>query len=312
MYNSLCRDSQDTKALCFPEAANIHNSIIVGKVPFTSRRESLADYLDNSSACGGHFVMNSGIYKITNTVTGDFYIGSAVDLRRRFGEHRCALVGNRHINTHLQRSWNKYGADSFTFETVLYCDKEHLLEREQFYIDNDKPSYNICLIAGSNLGRKFSDEVKQHMSEAHKGERNYWFGKHITEETKQKISEAKMGEQGHFFGKHHSEETKQQISEANMGERHPMFGKHLTEEHKQHISEAQKGELGNMFGKHHSNETKSKMSETKKGKPNTWQLGKHPSEETKRRMSESASQRQAKIRAQTTSMLEIESAYHGL
>lgn len=208
MYNSLCRDSQDTKALCFPEAANIHNSIIVGKVPFTSRRESLADYLDNGSACGGHFVMDSGIYKITNMVTGDFYIGSSVNLCKRFQTHRSYLVGNRHANTFLQNSWNKYGEQAFEFAAVLLCDKSMALFFEQLLIDGLKPTFNIApYVHACNRGRLLTEEHKrkisetrtgyicseiatQHNSESHKDKPNGRLGKHHTEETKRRMSDA--------------------------------------------------------------------------------------------------------------------------
>lgn len=126
---------------------------------------------------------NCGIYKITNTVTRKFYIGSAVNIKRRWACHRCLLSANTHYNRHLQNSWNKHGEDSFTFEVLEYCGKERLIEREQFYIDNEKPAYNISPTAGNILGVKFTDETKRKRSEAKKGEVK-------SDETKRKISEA--------------------------------------------------------------------------------------------------------------------------
>ena len=111
---------------------------------------------------------NCGIYKITNTVTRKFYIGSAVNIKKRFWLHRYQLSANTHRNRHLQNSWNKHGEDSFTFEVLEYCEKERLIEREQFYIDNEKPAYNISPTAGNSLGVKLTDETKRKMSEAMK------------------------------------------------------------------------------------------------------------------------------------------------
>ena len=31
----------------------------------------------------------SAVYKITNTITGDFYIGSSKDVKRRWAVHKC-------------------------------------------------------------------------------------------------------------------------------------------------------------------------------------------------------------------------------
>ena len=38
--------------------------------------------------------------------------------------------------------------------------KVKLLEREQFWIDNLKPQYNILLVAGSNLGYQHTEKTK--------------------------------------------------------------------------------------------------------------------------------------------------------
>lgn len=38
-------------------------------------------------------------------------------------------------------------------EILEYCDKAKILEREQYYLDTLKPTYNICKVAGSSLGR---------------------------------------------------------------------------------------------------------------------------------------------------------------
>jgi len=169
---------------------------------------------------------NCGIYKITNTVTGKFYIGSAVNIKQRWSVHRCQLSANTHSNRHLQNSWNKHGEDSFTFEVLEYCEKERLIEREQFYIDNEKPAYNISPTAGNSLGVKHTDDTKRKVSEAKKGFKH-------TDESKRKISEARKG-------KVKSDETKRKISEANKGEKHAMYGKHHTDETKRKMSEAMK------------------------------------------------------------------------
>jgi len=87
--------------------------------------------------------MKSGIYKIRNLVNGKIYVGSAVDFDKRKREHFNLLKNNKHVNKHLQSSWNLNGEDSFLFEIIEEVhDKENLIEREQCYIDILKPSYN--------------------------------------------------------------------------------------------------------------------------------------------------------------------------
>lgn len=58
-YNSFCHTKQNTRALCFPKAASLSQSDIVGKVPsINGDHVSLAVSCDNGSAiCEGHFAM---------------------------------------------------------------------------------------------------------------------------------------------------------------------------------------------------------------------------------------------------------------
>ena len=271
---------------------------------------------------------NCGVYKITNTVTGDFYIGSSVNLRERLSQHRRALRGNRHINTHMQRSWNKYGESAFEFNPILYCDTSTTLFYEQLLLDRQKPTFNIAKNAtASMMGLSHSEETKRKISEAQSGERGNNFGKHlseeakrnlservvseetkrkisesgmghvVSEETRRKISEAQSGERGYWFGKRQSDETRSKRSEATSGERGYWFGKNLSEETKRKISEALSGDRNPNFGKSPSDETKRKLSEAHKGKVFTEEhkrklseahKGKTLNEETKRKCSEAA------------------------
>ena len=168
--------------------------------------------------------MNSGIYKISNLVTNDFYVGSAVNLHKRFSQHKSELILQKHYNNYLQNMFNKYGLDNLSFEIIEYVsDVEDLIAREQFYIDLLVPKYNIRKIAESNLGLKWSDKTKQKLSEAKKGNK-YTLGLKHTTESKLKMSASHTGDKNWMYGKIHSESTKQQISKS-------MKGKVQSEEH---------------------------------------------------------------------------------
>ena len=71
----------------------------------------------------------SGIYCIKNLVTGACYIGSTVDIRRRWVEHRNDLVKNAHCNPYLQSSYNFHGK-TFTFEVLEFVECDRLEDRE--------------------------------------------------------------------------------------------------------------------------------------------------------------------------------------
>lgn len=108
----------------------------------------------------------AGIYKITNTITQDFYIGSAVNFKKRFQIHLSYLRKNKHHSRYLQNSFNKYGESIFIFEELVVCPQEYLLKLEQWFLDSLNPIYNICKVAGSWLGQKHSEESKANMKKA--------------------------------------------------------------------------------------------------------------------------------------------------
>jgi len=108
----------------------------------------------------------SGIYKITNLINGKFYIGSSVNLYNRFHTHSTKLKTQVHTSKHLQASYNKYGKDNFIFEVIEYCEKEILIEREQWFLDNLKPQYNKREDATTNLNVKISVESRKKISES--------------------------------------------------------------------------------------------------------------------------------------------------
>lgn len=133
---------------------------------------------------------SAGIYKIEHAVSGKVYVGSAINLQNRWAVHRHALVRGRHHSEKLQRAWNKYGAESFVFVIIELVDaRDRLLSREQHWIDFlDAASggFNAVQIAGSSLGRKFSEATLKKMSASQKGRKH-------TEEAKRKMSIARRG-----------------------------------------------------------------------------------------------------------------------
>ena len=108
-----------------------------------------------------------GIYKIVSKNSGEFYIGSSQNLRKRELDHLSLLRNKKHPNRYLQSVWNKY-QDLF-FIVVEECSIEFLIEREQYYIDTLLPKYNLRSIAESNRGWNMPEESKLKISRANKG-----------------------------------------------------------------------------------------------------------------------------------------------
>ena len=111
----------------------------------------------------------SGIYQIRNIENDKRYVGSAKCFRLRWNAHRANLAKGLHHSPHLQYSWNKHGPSRFAFEILEFCAKQDLIQREQFWIDSLNPEFNVCQVAGSTLGFKFSEETKAKISAKAKG-----------------------------------------------------------------------------------------------------------------------------------------------
>lgn len=259
----------------------------------------------------------AGVYRITCTATGKFYIGSAVDIQKRWNGHRCTLnkgyekrdkdpleipTKDCHNNLHLQRAYNKYGPGAFTWEIVETVEppvdgedlqawaERVLLPREQFHLDLHWAGgcmFNMLPIAGSVLGAKRSLETRARISEA---------ASNPPPETRTKMSEAarrrlpelqaRMAE----VNRNLSPEARAKMAEARKGSSPSAEtrakisaagkGRIPTPETRQKLSAAQSNR---------SPETRAKLSAARKGKRHT--------PETKAKLSEAAKNRSAETRA---------------
>ena len=118
-----------------------------------------------------------GVYKIENTLTGDFYIGSSKDVKRRWREHKRPSVWNRYSKHPLYSDMQKYGVDKFDFQILAEVEIEQLKETEQEFIEMLKPTYNNINAKGWDVKRykehrkeyykeyQYSDKYKEHRKE---------------------------------------------------------------------------------------------------------------------------------------------------
>lgn len=141
--------------------------------------------------------VDTGIYSITNVLSGKQYIGSAVSFARRWARHKRHLRSGNHPNRKLQAAWAKYGEDSFIFEKIAFCPITDLLAVEQVRIDGLRPHYNLAPTAGSQIGIRYGAEHRAKLSVLHTGrylgDKNSNWGKKATPETRAKQSAARMG-----------------------------------------------------------------------------------------------------------------------
>lgn len=223
--------------------------------------------------------MSIGVYQIE--INGKKYIGSAArSISRRWSNHLSELRRGIHGNTYLQRTFNKYGEDNLCFSIIEVVENpEDCVVIEQKYIDTLHPELNLCLIAGSPLGRKHSEETRQRIGIASRGRKH-------SAETKAKMSAATSA-------RPLSKDSRAKQAASIMG--HP-----VSAEARAKISAARTGMPSSMKGKKHTEEAKAKMSAAKKG-ITTWNKGIPHTEESKKKMSEARKKYYQDRRLKTTS-----------
>lgn len=108
------------------------------------------------------------VYKITNTITGDFYIGSSKNVKSRWKDHKCKSTWNKHPNNPMYQDMQKYGIDKFEFEIIAEVEPDSLKEKEQHFIETLKPTYNNYNADGLNVEKRKESNRKFQKSDKRK------------------------------------------------------------------------------------------------------------------------------------------------
>ena len=206
-----------------------------------------------------------GVYKISNILSGRYYIGYSTNINRRFTVHRSKLKQKCHDNIFLQRAYNLDGEDKFIYEIIHNCDTEETAKEIELQYLTDlsirEYLYNLNFNnSGGDLltNHPYKEKIRQQIINSYKET----LSKMTPEERKAKYG--KCGERNGMFGKTHSDEVRKMNSELKKGNTNFKGCKHR-EESKQKMSEIRKnkntGENNSFFGKHHSEETKQKIRE---------------------------------------------------
>ncbi len=172
--------------------------------------------------------MTQGIYKIE--LAGQMYIGSSLNIEKRFSAHKSNLRYGRHENPQVQRLYDD--GHHITHAVLLECEEEDLTILEQASLERYKPGLNetrtaqrpslesrarqaatltgtkksaetCARISATLTGKKKSPETRAKMSAAKKG----WV---MSPESRAKVGAASRG-------RTRSPETRAKMSAAHMG-----------------------------------------------------------------------------------------------
>jgi len=195
-------------------------------------RVKLNSYSDNPVLSGIYALSFSGVQR---------YLGSSIDIQRRYKQHLNLLKRNAHGNRKLQSYYNKHGEpDLVIIEVVERATEKDVQELEQTYLDvlDFSEMCNLSEVAGGGyLSDEINDKRKASLKkffannpDAIRGKNNPFFGRKHTQETKDAIGNANRGLK-------RSEEWKEQKA-ADMRSRKGSFH---SEEHKQQLKEKWSG-----------------------------------------------------------------------
>ena len=186
---------------------------------------------------------NSGkycVYKHTSP-SQKVYIGiTSLKPSLRWRLDGSGYIRNDRHNTYFANAIQKYGWDNFKHEILFENLSKEEAEKQEIelisYYNSTNRDYGYNIQSGGTSGYIFTDDMKKHLSDIHKG-------KHHTEETKTKMSKSRIG---HCV----SEETRNKIRISNTGKtasietRNKMSmarkGNPLSDEHKIKLSNSHK------------------------------------------------------------------------
>ncbi len=69
-----------------------------------------------------------GVVQVKNTINGKIYLDSYSNLKNRWLHIQGQLDTGRHPNSQLQKDWNEFGPEAFTYEVLEEKDTEKITD----------------------------------------------------------------------------------------------------------------------------------------------------------------------------------------
>lgn len=206
------------------------------------------------------------VYKITCLSSGKYYIGYSKEIKKRFQIHKTLLRTNKHGNILLQRAYDKYGCEDFTFEILHTCNTiDEAKKLELTYLEDINI---ISFLYNMHYNNSGGDTLTHHPNRTEIIEKITMtiieLNNNMTKQERQQ-KYGQNGEKNGMYGRTHTDEVKKRSSEMHKGNAY-CKGKKASDETRQKMSivaSQRTGDENHFFGKHHSEETKQKLREAK-------------------------------------------------
>lgn len=120
--------------------------------------ENTLSHIDIGRVCG--------VYLLTDTITGNTYVGCSVDIRMRLAQHFFEMKHyDKDITTYRNFSitYRTYGSIVFSVKVLEECVKEELRDKEKLWIDKLNPTENTQNVTDNRL--KYSEQERAMRSE---------------------------------------------------------------------------------------------------------------------------------------------------
>ena len=167
----------------------------------------------------------SGVYFIRNTLSNKVYVGSSINIFRRWTTHKRELKAGRHHSLLLQRSFDKNGEEAFEYCLAeSAADAKQMIKLETKWIkmlDSVHNGYNVNPFPYEIGLMPKSEEHKRKIGQAH-------IGRKLSEESKDKIRQKALGRKMGPM----SDELKKKLSEVKKGWKMPEAGKKKLSEYR--------------------------------------------------------------------------------
>lgn len=209
------------------------------------------------------------VYQMTYRPTGQFYIGSTSDKKKRWERHRYEMRKKSHHNHNVNVLLKAgYIEEDWNFEVLSEHDTEQEAKKAEETLIKQNIRSRLCL----NVGRHAcgGDNITRH---PHKKEiiskrtQTQIKNMEAMSEEERKLKWGKSGKENPMYGKKHTAQSKKAVSDANKGcsrnkgiKRSESTKKKLSE-----IASKRVGEKNPFYGKKHSQQTIEKISAAKKG-----------------------------------------------